>query len=82
MIRLLKTNYDIVNDAIAGKKKISFVYNTCVADSFAYKRKEIVDSQISMEVRRDGAPWPAYGRDKMALFIEEMIMRKGGSELC
>lgn len=61
---------------------------------FTHKRKEIVDPWINLETHYNGTLWPGhnnpaqavdpfeyYGRDKMALFIEEIIMRSEGTEV-
>lgn len=64
----------------------------CLADyvSFKYKRKDVVDPWISLETHYDGTPWidhedseqrvdpfEYYGTQKVANFIEEIIMRRG-----
>lgn len=69
-------------------------YNIDDYTYLVYKRKEIVDPWISLETHYDGTPWPDhnnpeqsvdpfeyYGREKAALFIEEIIMRNGGALL-
>lgn len=60
---------------------------------FKHKRKIILDPWISLEAHYDGSPWadhkdPAqavnpfeyYGNEKIAWFVEEIIMRHGGLE--
>jgi hypothetical protein len=61
---------------------------------FEYKGKEIVDPWINVETHYDGTPWidhesqeqkvdpfKYYGKEKMAAFVEEIIMRRG-DRLC
>ena len=61
---------------------------------FTHKRKQIVDPWISMETHYDGTPWPDhnnpehavnpfeyYGQEKVAFFIEEILMRFGEKDL-